>query len=323
MSERLATEMSLSQCKDVVDDLSVTFRQWDMPTSINLTGGDPTLWPDLVALIEYAVAQGHEVSVLGNPTHIDATLAERLKHAGVSTYQVSLDGLESTHDRLRGRSGSYRDTLRAIQVLKEANLAVAVMSTVSKSNENELPAVARVASAVGADCYDFARLVPTGSGEGLAADMLSAADYRNFLLRMMMAYRQLEGSGSTTYFGAKDGLWNLLFWEMGLLDVDERDPGTVYDGCGVGCSILTLMPDGTYYPCRRLPIQIGHASSDTMEGVLLDSAAHDELRNIEAMKLCGKCELLQYCRGCPGVAYAVHGDYRSPDPQCWKASCDD
>ena len=41
-----------------------------------------------------------------------------------------------------------------------------------------------------------------------------------------------------------------------------------------------------------------------------------EEKAVELMKKCGKCELLQFCRGCPAIAYGAHNDYFAFDPQC-------
>lgn len=76
-----------------------------MPTRINFTGGDPLLREDIFDLIGYARKKGILVGILGNPNHLDYETACKLKKLGVSRYQVSIDGLEDTHDRLRDREG--------------------------------------------------------------------------------------------------------------------------------------------------------------------------------------------------------------------------
>jgi hypothetical protein len=51
--------------------------------------------------------------------------------------------------------------------------------------------------------------------------------------------------------------------------------GTLGDGCEVsgafcdlGPSSMALMPDGTVYPCRRVPIAVGKLPDDGMGGIL-------------------------------------------------------
>ncbi len=97
-----------------------------------------------------------------------------------------------------------------------------------------------------------------------------------------------------------------------------KDKEMIYNGCGIGSSILTVLADGTVYSCRRLPIQIGKVPEQSIKDIFINSPEHNKMRQVEKMQKCSKCELLQFCRGCPAVAYAIYGDYMAPDPQCWK-----
>ena len=40
----------------------------------------------------------------------------------IATVSISLDGLEATHDRLRGREGAYQSALRTMKYLKEVGI---------------------------------------------------------------------------------------------------------------------------------------------------------------------------------------------------------
>jgi len=81
---------------------------------------------------------GIKVSILGNPFKITDKIAERLTHSGVNKYQMSLDGLPKTHDRLR-KQGSFDRTIRASKILREHGIKVGIMTTVSKLNAPEIP----------------------------------------------------------------------------------------------------------------------------------------------------------------------------------------
>ena len=75
---------------------------------------------------------------MGNPFHLTDEVCARMKELGCRKYQLSLDGLEKTHDYFR-KPGSFVETLRAIGCLKRAGIWVAVMNTVSSMNAAELP----------------------------------------------------------------------------------------------------------------------------------------------------------------------------------------
>jgi hypothetical protein len=81
--------------------------------------------------------------ILGNPFHLTSENLGRLKDLGVTSFQLSLDGLESTHDMLR-KPGSFQATLAAIRLVNESGLRSMVMSTVSLLNYHDMPDVVRL-----------------------------------------------------------------------------------------------------------------------------------------------------------------------------------
>jgi radical SAM protein with 4Fe4S-binding SPASM domain len=109
----------------------------------------------------------------------------------------------------------------------------------------------------------------------------------------------------------------LLYTELGLFEPPRWD-GRIHSGCSAGSKVLTILADGTVYPCRRLPIAVGKVPKDDVAGILFNAKAHTELRDVSRLKKCRGCLLLPYCRGCPAVAYGTTGDPFAPDPQCWK-----
>ena len=156
------------------------------------------------------------------------------------------------------------------------------------------------------------------TSEQLKEQMLTAREYRELLLKVLEEYRCLREGGCQTYFGRKDHLWRLLYQELGLLKPLPKDKETIYGGCGIGSSILTILADGTVYACRRLPIEIARVPKQSIRDIFINSPEHNKMRQVEKMQKCSKCELKQFCRGCPAVAHAIYGDYMAADPQCWR-----
>jgi len=148
-AQELSEELNYEDCCKIIDDFSDTFDNWGMPTRISFTGGDPLLREDFFDLIAYARKRWIEIGILGNPNHLNYETAKRLKDLGVTRYQVSIDGLEETHDRLRGRKGLFKDTILAIHVLEDVGIPSVVMFTLSRENANELIGVIRTVAKEG------------------------------------------------------------------------------------------------------------------------------------------------------------------------------
>jgi radical SAM/SPASM domain protein of ACGX system len=315
----LRNELGFENCLKVLDDFIHTTKEWGTRGSIHFTGGDPLLKPEIFELIKHAADSGLSVGILGNPNLLTRKVATKLKDNGLVRYQVSIDGMEETHDRLRRRKGLFQDTLRAIQILNEVGIRSVVMFTLSRVNAGELIDVIRLVSKEKVSAFDFARLVPVGSGTQLRKQMVSPHEYRSLLLKVLDEYSNLQEEGSGTRFGRKDHLWKLLYYELGLFKrPQEEKQNLVYDGCAIGNRTVSVLADGTVYACRRLPVTIGKVPNKSIRDIFINSEELNKMRVIEEMKKCKQCELLNYCRGCPAVAYGISGNYYSADPQCWK-----
>src|SRR4249920_2112149 len=114
------------------------------PPLLVITGGDPMLRPDLVALVAYASTHGLTVGLTRSGTAA-ATPARlrQLKAAGLSRIAVSLDGPDpATHDSFRRVRGSYAWTMRIIEAAADLGLALQINSTISRMTRPHLERLA-------------------------------------------------------------------------------------------------------------------------------------------------------------------------------------
>jgi radical SAM protein with 4Fe4S-binding SPASM domain len=94
-------------------------------------------------------------------------------------------------------------------------------------------------------------------------------------------------------------------------------------GCAAGVSGLTLLPDGTITPCRRIGIPVGNILRDSLRDIWVTSNVLNALRDKKAYKgKCGTCKRWSICRGCRAIAYAYslsqgRNDFLEEDPQCF------
>ncbi len=104
-----------------------------------LSGGEPLLypqWPELNAsLPEYEI----RAVLLTNGTLLSP---ERVRELRVQEVQVSLDGLEEGHERLRG-PGSFRRAVEGLKRVRDRGLAVSVATMVHPGNLHELEEMGR------------------------------------------------------------------------------------------------------------------------------------------------------------------------------------
>jgi radical SAM/SPASM domain protein of ACGX system len=302
-------DVSLEDARMTVDKYLQFCNDIDRTPVIIITGGDPILHPQFWEIISYLKDNSIVFSVLGNPFHLDAEVIRRLIGFGCRSYQMSLDGLEDTHDTIRKR-GSYRETMDKIRLLNENGLSPHVMTTVSRLNCDEIPELTRIIVDAGVVSCAFARYCPT---HGDIEQNISPRDYRNFLDKMWSVYSKLADQG--TNFSLKDHLWKPYLYENNLIDIKKVD--TVCDGCHCGVSHMTLLEDGQVYACRRFESPVGNVYQSDFADIFLGEKM-DQYRNIDAIEGCRDCELLHYCRGCNAVSAGSYGSFFARDPQCWR-----
>ena len=108
----------------------------------------------------------------------------------------------------------------------------------------------------------------------------------------------------------------LLYRTLYCLCSEDKTIGAM---CSAGVSALTILPDATLLPCRRLPIAIGNALKDGIINTWYNSELLWHLRDYKSYKgKCNGCEHFFECRGCRSMAYLAYQDYMQEDPQCWR-----
>lgn len=314
----LKNELTLFQCQSVIDDLVVFCDLLEAKPFIILTGGDPLLRDDIFEICAYAQHRNIGLKMMGNPFHCTADTITSMRQYGIRSFQLSIDGLEATHDALR-QPGSFKATLEAIGLLREHGMRTVVMYTVSDRNIQDVLEVMRLVSDFGVDVFAFARycesIDPCVSRVVLG---ISPQRYRKLLIESDQLAQELHVAGSRTLFNKKDHLWQLLAYERGDLAIPENPGRQIIEGCSIGRSCLAILADGTVYACRRFPSSIGQVPQQSLVDIFTSDAL-EGYRQVEHMEKCGHCPLLYYCRGCPAVAFAHSGgNFFSPDPQCWK-----
>ena len=113
---------------------------------------------NVLGLLREARERGVTTAVLSNGTLIGRREAVRLQACGVDYVQISLDGMERTHDAIRGK-GSFARAVAGIRALRERKIFVTVSFTAQRGNLGELPKLARFCDDIGVNKLWYDRVV--------------------------------------------------------------------------------------------------------------------------------------------------------------------
>jgi len=111
-------------------------------------GGEPLLRKDLVEILAFSRSLPLHTSLITNGTLLESRIDEIAPYINGVVY-VSLDGLEKTHDAIRGVGGSFRKAVRGIIAAKE-KVPVTINTTVMAENIDEIESLVKLAKELGA-----------------------------------------------------------------------------------------------------------------------------------------------------------------------------
>ena len=133
------------------------------PFTVVLTGGEPLLRPDLPEVGRALRSRGVSWGIVSNGWFYDAEMHRRLTAAGLGALTISLDGLEASHDWMRGRAGSYARALAGIAVAAaDPRVHFDVVTCVNKRNINELEELYGRLAALGVRQWRIFTIIPIG-----------------------------------------------------------------------------------------------------------------------------------------------------------------
>ena len=83
---------------------------------VSLFGGEPLLYPDILALVREIKARGLTCTVITNGGRLEA-YARELVEAGIDLIAVSIDGPPEVHNRIRGQNDAYEKAAAGVRAV--------------------------------------------------------------------------------------------------------------------------------------------------------------------------------------------------------------
>lgn len=286
-------EMDLEKIKALVSGA----RTLDGVTGVAVTGGEPWLRTDFVDIVAFLHDRFPKASVIvlsnfWNTGHIRLKLNE-LKARGVTRLRLgsSLDGLEETHDAIRGEKGAFRGLVATARMLKAEfpEVSHGFTFTITPRNAHELAAVRRfvrddLGAGLGAQ-WVIERpgvAAPEWTAEARAAGLRGIREVLLDLVRRHDAARRMVSSERDS----SGWLWSELLYWRGLEEYG-RDPRRFpfFKKCLAGERHAMIDPEGSVFFC---PVNkdrpIGNAARTPLDELWSGPKAEEERRFVESCR---------------------------------------
>ncbi len=278
---------------------------------VNFTGGEPLLRPDWKEIAIYLKDLGISTNIITNGLALESKTVSQIKSVGISNVGISLDGLEKTHDNIRGRKGSFKHVLRSIEILQREGIHIMVITTVNKLNISELPAILHLLQSIGIRDWRVQPLIPTGRANNfkeLEMDDLGILELGRFI-QNWAPKSEKEG----TRIICSDGLEYI-----GGTSDSERP----WRGCPAGWVTCGITSDGKVKGCLSLPDELveGDLRKNDLWSIWFHPDSFAYTRRFSYGQLgsnCSSCSKAVECLGgCSSNSYTASGKFHN-DPYCF------
>ena len=233
----------------------------DRRITVNLTGGEPLLVPWLFDLIDYlqAFENLEEISLITNGTVATPEVLDGIRRFEQIRYlKVSLEsGIHEVNDYIRGAGTLAKVSDGILRYRRVTEKPVILMVTLGGYNLDTIEETVRYADFVGASGIIFERFIPLGHGRKLDGQVLSADEWSQAAESIARASKTGVDPRALAPYQA--------FWIWLDPHREERLQGAL---CNLGDESMALMPDGTVYPCRRMPEPVGNALKEPFSKIL-------------------------------------------------------
>ena len=297
-------ELTTEQVLAAFDTVAEDFDPEDI--TVTITGGEPLVRKDVFDVASHLARLGFFVSMVTNGTLVTKEVARRLKDSGVEGISVSIDGLESSHEYLRGR-GTYDKALQAVEHLASAGIeAVEVISTVWSRNLGELEDMERTYRAAGANLWRLITIDRMGRAEQDEEFWLDPAGVNALFDFIETRRKGLARSGEDFHVSFSCG---------GFLGVRREDVVRPMNWeCSAGLTVGSILADGSASACPSLPRSWAQGNvlerrfSDIWYSEFQDFRSH----NFRRQGPCASCSWYPFCLG-----GGIHERLAQPDAFCW------
>jgi radical SAM protein with 4Fe4S-binding SPASM domain len=322
--EAYAGELTTREGKALLDDLA----EFGVPTVL-FSGGEPLTRPDVFELARYARDKGLRCVLSTNGTLITPEAARSIRRCGFSYVGVSLDGVGSVHDKVRGKKGAYDAALAGLRLCRDLGIRVGLRFTVHKRNLDQLPPIFDLLETEDIPRCCVYHLAYAGRGDRIRASDLGPEETRRavgYIFERAHDFhrRGLDKEILTVDNHADNVLLHLTIQQEQPQRVEEVYQMLLWNGGNQsGIAVSSVDPRGYVHAdqfswhyafgnVRERPFSaIWTDTSEPRMAVMKDRKAHLKGR-------CRFCRYLNICNGNLRVrAESYFDDFLAPDPACY------
>lgn len=292
-------ELSTAEVKRILRELAK-----EGTLIVTFTGGEILTRKDFFEIASYAEEQGFAWKTISNGTLLDEETAGRFAELNPLLLAVSLNGLKAgTHDRTTCVKGSWKRTMRAIELQKERKLPLFVQTLALRDNFHEMDALSNYFKRKKVNFTAYPRLAPKN-------------DYSMKPLEFALSDEQLL----EFYIKSTTKPSESMVKKAKKAKLGRRQTLVM---CGAGTSGCSINPYGDVFPCIQIVrFKIGNLRSKSFSEIWHKSPALKKFRRLREVtkEECNKCGYRWLCARCFGEETTASKDVQEPYSEACRAA---
>ena len=303
--------MPLEKIKKIIDELVEVGCM-----NLFINGGEPFIRSDITEIFNYASNKGLMISVSSNGFVINEQILKDIKSDNLKLFQVSVDGTEEVHNRIRRKKDSYKNAIRSLKLASkifDERTQVVMATTIMRDNIEHIPDMLKLAKECKVDTYCLVPLMASSDDKYVEAEDVSAKEKDDLIKQVVNIYTKKY---------SKDFELSLVV-PPGLIPKEIKDRKF---GHGYVCTfpeMLGIDTDGKVAPCDGLLDNKEFILGNLKENKLSEITNNDIIEQLEENdynKLTGVCSICKYSNICQGgcrvSSYNKFGNFICPDSIC-------
>lgn len=255
-----------------------------------ISGGDPFLRPDALALLQAARARAFDLKINTHGNFIDEKLADELAKLKPSRISISIySEYAHEHDAVTLIQGSHSKSIAALERLKARGVPINIKTPVMSQNATGWAGVEQLAQTLGATWELDGNIIPDDQSDfGLCKIGVDPTERVLATLKAMAPHRHQA----------------MPFDQLPSTPSSART-------CSAGTVSGYLSPDGRVSPCINWREWMGSLRQQSFRDIWYHSKVAQrqrEIRRASYLKDCEGCSFHQHCNYCPGLSHAETGD---------------
>jgi len=255
-----------------------------------ITGGEPLLHPDLDIITDAIKKAGMKWGMVTNGLLLDKKKINNLLENKINGITLSLDGIESTHNKLRNNKNSYSKTISALKLIGESPIKFKdVVTCVYPDNLNQLDNIAKTLIENGISEWRLFRIFPSGR----------AKDNNELLLSFNQTQQMVNWIKQNRKQYKEKGLNINLSCEGWIPFKDDRKVRDNPFFCRAGINIASILCDGNITGCsnNNESFYEGNILKNDFSFIWENNFKKFRDRSWVNQTKCGNCEHLKKCQG--------------------------